>query len=158
MLGDLLVDKAEQLLARGLVAGAALGVRYRLRSVTMVSQFAQLPILAAAFVLVHPALIPAAALMIGLNTAGQPAENALLARHTPARWRGRVFGAKFLLTLGVSSLGVALIPVVWRLTGSLDSLFPAMIAFALTAGLAATRLPAEPARRTPEEAAIVPAE
>ena len=70
------------------VIGGELADRYRLRSVYMVTQFAQLPILAAAFVLVHPALIPAAALMIGLNTAGQPAENALLARHTPAHWRG----------------------------------------------------------------------
>ena len=140
------------------VIGGELADRYRLRSIYLVTQLAQLPVLAAAFVLVHPALIPAAALMIGLNTAGQPAENALLARHTPAHWRGRVFGAKFLLTLGVSSLGVALIPVVWRLTGSLDMLFPAMIALALTAGIVATRLPPEPARRRPSEAATAPAE
>ncbi len=139
------------------VIGGELADRYRLRSIYIAVQFLQIPFLAAAFVLIHPALIPAAAMMIGLNVAGQPAENALLARHTPPDWRGRVYGAKFVITLGVSSLGVAMIPLVYRLTGSLDALFPAMIVFALLAALIATRLPAEPGRER-AQAETVPAE
>ena len=123
------------------IAGGELADRFRLRSVYLFVHFAQVPVLAVAALLANPALIMAAALMISLNVAGQPAENVLLARYTPAHWRGRVFGAKFVLTLGVSSLGVALIPLVYRATGSLDALFPAMIAFAAAAGLAALRLP-----------------
>ena len=124
------------------IAGGELADRFRLKTVYIATQFAQLPVLLAAFALVHPALVLAAMMMVGLNVAGQPAENALLARYAPPNWRGRVFGAKFLLTLGVSSLGVALIPIAYRATGSLDSLFLAMMALALTAGLVALRLPA----------------
>ena len=40
----------------------------------------------------------------------------------PPAWRGRAFGAKFVLTLGVSSLGVSLVPLIHRMTGSLDGL------------------------------------
>jgi MFS transporter, FSR family, fosmidomycin resistance protein len=139
------------------VIGGEMADRYRLRSIYIAAQFLQIPFLAAAFVLIHPALIPAAALMIAMNVAGQPAENALLARHTPPEWRGRVYGAKFVITLGVSSLGVAMVPLVYRLTGSLDALFPAMIVFALAAALIATRLPAEPGRER-AQAETVPAE
>jgi MFS family permease len=125
------------------IAGGELADRFRLRTVYLFVHFAQVPVLAIAFVLAHPALIAAATLMIGLNIAGQPAENVLLARYTPGPWRGRVFGAKFVLTLGVSALGVAMIPLAYRVTGSLDALFPAMIAFAAAAGIAALRLPRE---------------
>ena len=139
------------------VIGGEMADRFRLRSIYISAQFLQIPFIAAAFVLIHPALIPAAAMMISLNVAGQPAENALLARHTPPEWRGRVYGAKFVITLGASSLGVALVPLVYRLTGSLDALFPVMIAFALIAALIATRLPTEP-RRQRARAETVPAE
>jgi MFS family permease len=123
------------------IAGGELADRFRLRTVYLFVLFAQVPALAVAALLANPALLMAATLMISLNVAGQPAENVLLARYTPAHWRGRVFGAKFVLTLGVSSLGVALIPLIYRATGSLDALFPAMIAFAAAAGIAALRLP-----------------
>jgi MFS family permease len=139
------------------VIGGEMADHFRLRSIYICAQFLQIPFLAAAFVLIHPALIPAAAMMISLNVAGQPAENALLARHTPPEWRGRVYGAKFVITLGASSLGVALVPLVYRLTGRLDALFPAMIAFALMAALIATCLPTEP-RRQRAQAETVSAE
>ncbi len=123
------------------VVGGELVDRYSLRSVYTATQFLQVPVLTAALVLFDPALIAAATLMVALNVAGQPAENALLARFTPRHWRGRMFGVKFLLTLGVSAIGVALIPVAWRFTGSLDVLFVLMAGFAMTAGAAALCLP-----------------
>ena len=140
------------------IAGGELADRFSLRSVYTTTQFLQVPVLAVAFVLFDPVLVGAAALMVALNVAGQPAENALLARYTPPRWRGRVFGVKFLLTLGVSAAGVALIPIVYRFTGSLDAVFVLMAVFAVTAGTAALRLPrgvrdtfavAQPSYRSP---------
>ena len=67
-----------------------------------------------------PALVVCAALMVGLNVAGSPAENALLSRYAPTSWKSRAFGAKFVLTLGVSACGVALVPVVHASVGSLN--------------------------------------
>ncbi|SLN45213.1 MFS transporter [Oceanibacterium hippocampi] len=123
------------------IIGGELADRYSLRSIYWSVQLLQLPVIAVAFMLHNPALVAVAALMIGFNVAGQPAENALLARHTPEAWRGRAFGAKFVLTLGVSALGVALIPVIHAMTGRLDYLFIALFAFAAIAALAAYRLP-----------------
>lgn len=123
------------------VLGGELADRYSLRGVYTATQFLQVPVLALAATLFDPSLVGAAALMVALNVAGQPAENALLARFTPTRWRGRVFGVKFVLTLGISAIGVALIPIAYRFTGSLDLLFGLMAAFALAAGTAALCLP-----------------
>lgn len=94
--------------------------RVSLRKLYVAVQILQVPVLLVAFTLFHPALIGAVAIMVALNTAGQPPENALLARYTPAAWQGRAFGGKFVLTLGVSAIGVALIPVLHQAQGSLD--------------------------------------
>jgi len=84
-----------------------------------------------------------AALMISLNLMAQPAENSLLARYTPLGWRGKVFGVKFLLTLGVSSLGLALVPLIHAATGSLDGLFILLGLSAFISFTAAAALPSE---------------
>lgn len=123
------------------IVGGELADRYRLKTIYTSFLFLQIPVLLLAFYLVSPVLVAVSALMVALNVAGQPAENALLARYTPARWHGRVFGAKFVLTLGVSSIGVALIPIAYRFTGSLDILFFVLVGFAFTAGVAAACLP-----------------
>jgi len=138
------------------LVGGELADRYRLKHVYLLCQAAQVPLYAVGFLLFGPALVPVAALLIGFNVMGQPTENSLLARHTPPQWRGKVFGAKFLLTLGVSSLGVALIPLIHAGLGNLDALFVALGAFAALAFAAACLLPAEaprPAiRQAPAEA------
>ena len=139
------------------IAGGEMADRFRLRTVYMAFNFLQVPMLAVAFLLVSPALVAVSALMVSLNVAGQPAENALLARYAPSRWHGRVFGAKFMLTLGVSSLGVMLIPLAYRLTGALDVMFLVLIGFAVVAGIAAMCLPRAVATSTPA-AARLPAE
>ena len=104
-------------------------------------QILQIPVLALAYMLYSPVLVVCAALMVGLNVSGQPAENALLARYAPTTWRSRVFGAKFVLTLGVSALGVALVPVVHGTVGSLDPMFLIMLGFVTLAAIASTTLP-----------------
>jgi MFS family permease len=137
------------------VIGGELADRFSLKGIYVLVQYLQLPVVAVAYLLYDPVLVGAAALMVSLNVAGQPAENALLARYTPPGWRGRAFGAKFVLTLGVSALGVALIPLVHGLTGTLDALFGALALFALVAGLAALLLPGG---RGAPAAVTVPAE
>ncbi len=134
------------------VIGGELAERFRLKSVYVFSLLIQVPVMLVAWSLNNPILIAAAALMVSLSVLGQPAENTLLARYTPLAWRARVFGAKFVLTLGVSSIGVSLVPALHGMTGSLDALFFVMMGFAGVAGLAATLLPSE------REAVPVPAE
>jgi len=132
-----LVSSASQIL------GGELADRMSRKTVYVASQFLQVPTYALAFAIIGPALIPVAAVMISLNLMAQPAENALLARYTPLSWRGKVFGVKFLLTLGVSSIGLSLVPLIHAATGSLDGLF---ILLGLAAGLsflAAAALPNE---------------
>lgn len=123
------------------LVGGELADRYALRSVYAAVQWLQIPVIVVAMLLIHPALVPVAALMVSLNVAGQAAENSLLAKYTPPQWRGRAFGGKFVLTLGVSSLGVAVIPVIYRMTGTLDVLFILLAAAATGAGIFALLLP-----------------
>lgn len=129
-----------------LVAGE-LADRFRLKSIYIAAQFLQIPVIVTAFVLYNPALVLAAAMMVSLNVAGQPAENAILAKYTPDHWRGRVFGAKFILTFGVSTVGVTLIPVIYAISGNLQFVYLMLAGFAATAGIAAFNLPSEPVRR-----------
>src|SRR5204863_7278449 len=51
------------------------------------------------------------------------AGNALLARYTPAKWRATAYGAKFLLALGVSTIGIKLVAVIYDGTGSFAPLW-----------------------------------
>ncbi|MBT3790414.1 MAG: MFS transporter [Alphaproteobacteria bacterium] len=123
------------------IIGGELAERYNLKWVYLLSQLVQVPILLLAWASHSPVLIVLAALMVSMNVLGQPAENTLLGRYTPLAWRARVFGAKFVLTLGISSLGVMMVPVLHKMNGNLDFLFFIMAGFAGTAGLIAMLLP-----------------
>jgi len=81
--------------------------------------------------------------MISMNLMAQPAENSLLAHYTPLSWRGKVFGVKFLLTLGVSAVGLSLIPLIHAATGNLNALFILLGFAASLSFLAAIALPHE---------------
>ncbi len=125
------------------IIGGELADRYPLKRVYFVSQLVQVPIVLIAFYTFNIGLVGLAILMVGLNVGGQPAENALLARYTPLAWRGRIYGLKFVATLGVATLGVALIPAIWDWTGSLDALLLFIAAFALASTVAAALLPTD---------------
>ncbi len=105
------------------ILGGELAERFRLKPVYVLCLAAQPPVYILAMLLFGPVLVPVVALMVTLNVLGTPAENALVARYTPLKWRGQVFGAKFVLALGVSTIGLAIIPVIHSVTGSLDGLF-----------------------------------
>lgn len=139
------------------LVGGELADRFSLRGVYIAVQWLQIPVILFGMILIHPALVGVAALMVSINVAGQPAENSLLARYTPPQWRGRAFGGKFVLTLGVSSLGVAVIPVIYRLTGTLDLLFVLLAGCAACAGLFALMLPRDGAKQPAAEPRAEPA-
>jgi FSR family fosmidomycin resistance protein-like MFS transporter len=83
-------------------------------------------------------LLGAMTAVIYLGVLAVPAENALLARYTPARWRATAYGTKFLLALGVSTIGVKLVAVIYDGTGSFSRLWLTLAfcaAFVAIAGL-----------------------
>lgn len=136
--------------------GGELVDRYSPRLVYLIVQVIQVPAIVAAIYLAGAPLIAMAMVMVSFAVIGQPAENTLLARYTPAKWRGRAFGAKFVVTLGVSSIGVALVPAIHYLTGSLDGLLVALALFCTIAALACLALPDD--RRAVPGVRPVPAE
>src|SRR5438132_7822971 len=73
--------------------------------------------------------VPLLAAMMAVNYLGvlaTPAENAILARYTPAQWRATAYGAKFLLALGVSTIGVKLAAITYDRTGRFSLLWLAL--------------------------------
>jgi hypothetical protein len=94
--------------------------------------------------------------IFSLMSLATPAENALLVRYTPGRWRATAFGAKFVLSLGVSSLGVPLVAFIFDRTGDFAWLFIVLGALAAAIVAAGIFLPREGGR---EPAAVAaPAE
>ncbi len=93
-------------------------------------------------------------LVFCLNGLATPTENALLARYTPGKWRATAYGAKFVLSLGVSALGVPLVAVVYERSGEFVWLFAILAALAATVAGAALLLPNDrPARAVAPAAA-----
>jgi FSR family fosmidomycin resistance protein-like MFS transporter len=76
-----------------------------------------------------------------LGVLASPAENAILARYTPARWRATAYGAKFVLAFGVSTIGVKLVAVTYDRTGSFAMLWLALAGCAAFVAVAALFLP-----------------
>lgn len=80
-------------------------------------------------------------LAVAFNMAAIPAENILLSRYTPAKWRGTAFGMKFVLSFGVSGLGVPLVSFLYGRTGGFAVLFALLAACAVLVAGAAWLLP-----------------
>lgn len=68
-------------------------------------------------------LFGATMVIFSLMSLVTPTENALLVRYTPGRWRATAFGAKFVLSLGVASLGVPLVAFIYDRTHDFAWLF-----------------------------------
>ena len=115
--------------------------RYSQRRVYLYAQLFQIPIVLIAFLTINYGLVALAVMMVSLNMGAQPVENALVAKYTPTAWRSRMYGLKFVLTLGVTSIGVALVPIFSGILGSLDYLFIAIAVFAFVAFFGACLLP-----------------
>jgi MFS transporter, FSR family, fosmidomycin resistance protein len=98
-------------------------------------------LLAVAATTFHPLLVIVVFLAVTLNTGNSVVENLLLARYTPPAWRGRAYGVKFVLSLGLGGLGVPLIALIYGQTGSFTGVFVAMAAFALAGCVLGLSLP-----------------
>lgn len=128
-----------------IIAGT-LADRLSPRLIYVVASLVQVPLL---LLLAHGGdvggvpLVILAVLAVSFNMAGIPAENLLLARYTPARWRATAFGMKFILTFGVSGLGVPLVSVIRASTGGFEVLFLLLAAAAGMVALAGWWLPVE---------------
>ncbi|MBF0168592.1 MAG: MFS transporter [Alphaproteobacteria bacterium] len=123
--------------------------RYPLRYVYAGVYLAQVPLLLAAAWVGGLPLVLVALVMVSMNLAGIPAENSLLARYTPARWRGTAFGLKFVLSFGISGLGVPLMAFILKSTGEFVWVFVLLSVMAVIVVAASLMLPREAPRAIP---------
>ena len=101
-------------------------------------------------------LVAIVAFAVTLQTGTATVENCLIARYTPQAWRATVYGMKFVLALGLSSLGVPLVALIYAAEGSFDGVFWVMSACSVVAMLVGIALPRATIPAT--AAAIQPAE
>jgi MFS transporter, FSR family, fosmidomycin resistance protein len=138
------------------LAGGWLADRFAMKAVYVLAWVAQVPLFVIA---AHARDLPLLGAMIAVNylaVLSIPAENALLARYTPAKWRATAYGAKFLLALGVSTIGIKLVAVIYDGTDGFAPLWLILGGCAGFVALAALLLPGR-LRRAPLLAAL-PAE
>jgi len=133
----------------GQIVGGMLADRHDERWLYAISYAAQATLLAVAAITFGPLLFVLVTLAAALQTGTQPIENCLIARYTPPGLRATVYGAKFVLALGLSALGVPLIALIFGLTGAFVGVFLFMAACALVPMAIGLALP----RRTPAAAA-----
>jgi MFS family permease len=125
------------------LGGGWLVDRYPSRPVYMLAWAVQVPLFWIAASTINAPLLLAMLLAQSAATFSGPAENLLLARYTPGRWRATAYGAKFVLALGVSAAGVPLVGRIYDATGGFWWVFVVMAGTAALVALAAAFLPAE---------------
>lgn len=134
------------------IVGGYLADKYPLKIVYVVAYALMAPVLILAAGATELPLLLAAMAVVFLNVGALPAENSLLARYTPGRWRSTAFGAKFTVSLGVSSLGLPLVAFIYELGNGFYALFITLGALAAIVVAAAWLLPAEAKAGTVAEA------
>lgn len=123
------------------LVGGWLADRYPARSIYLVCWAVMvLPVAAMAASRGYALLALAAIAMFALS-AFSAAENLLVARYTPFRWRSVAFGAKFVLALGVAGLTVRLAGDLYDRAGSFSLLYAGFAASAAIAVAATLLLP-----------------
>jgi FSR family fosmidomycin resistance protein-like MFS transporter len=114
--------------------GGYLADRYPNKHVYLLTFLLQVPVCMMTAAAFGVPLIVVTAMLAILQTLNLPAESMLLARYTPEKWRATAFGAKFVLSIGVSAAATPLIAWIYGATGGFVWLYYVM---ALIAGLAA---------------------
>lgn len=125
------------------ILGGHLADRLPLKQVYAGAILFQVPLLLLASSLAGPVLIVVATLMVMGNTAALPAENLLLARHTPEKRHGLAFGVKFVLFFAAAPLAVQLASWVSERTGEFYWLYVFLGISAATALVSAAFLPSD---------------
>jgi FSR family fosmidomycin resistance protein-like MFS transporter len=126
------------------LVGGRLADRYPQKPLYIVFWAAQMPLFLAATTLVEAPLVLAMMAVAMLGTMGATAENVILARFTPGKWRATAFGAKFVLSLGVAAGGVPLVGWLYDTTGGFYDLFLVLAAICAVTAAAALLLPGRP--------------
>lgn len=137
----------------GQIAAGHLADRFPARRVYLLAALVQAPLLALLSVASGWSMVGIALLAVAGNMGAIPAENLLLAKYTPARWRGTAFGLKFVLSFGVSGLAVPLVSLLRGATGGFQLLFWLLAGAALVVAAAAALLPKEEKGEAAEGAA-----
>jgi MFS family permease len=117
--------------------------RFSMKRIYLLCWMLQVPVLFLAIRLFDLPLFVAALCCFSLIAISTPTENAMLAHYTPSRWRATAFGAKFLLSLGVSALGVPLVATVYDRSGDFICLFAILGVLAAVVAATAAFLPRE---------------
>jgi MFS transporter, FSR family, fosmidomycin resistance protein len=117
--------------------------RFSMKRIYLLCWVLQIPVLFVATRLFELPLFVAALFCFSLIAISTPTENAMLAHYTPSRWRATAFGAKFLLSLGVSALGVPLVATVYDRSGDFIWLFAILGVLAAVVAATALFLPRE---------------
>jgi MFS family permease len=123
------------------LVGGWLADRYPTKPLYILACAAQAPLFLAATTLFDAPLVLAMTAVAVLGTMGGTAENVLLARFTPSRWRSTAFGAKFVIALGVSAAGVPLVGWSYDATGGFAQLFLIVAGVMVATAAAALTLP-----------------
>lgn len=105
------------------LVGGWLADRFAMKAVYILAWAVQVPLFIVAAGARDAPLLGAMLAVNYLAVLSVPAENALLARYTPAKWRATAYGAKFLLALGVSTIGIKLVAIVYDGTGGFGPLW-----------------------------------
>jgi MFS transporter, FSR family, fosmidomycin resistance protein len=121
--------------------GGMMADRFPMKWIYLACWTVQVPLLFAAMRLAEAPLFTVSLLCFTAIAVATPTENALLVHYTPSRWRATAFGAKFLLSLGVSALGVPLVAVVYERSGDFVWLFAVLGVLAALVVAVATLLP-----------------
>ncbi len=123
------------------ILGGHFADRFPLKWVYVGSIFLQAPTLWVASSLFGLPLVLVATMMVMANASALPAENLLLARHTPRHRHGLVFGLKFVLSFGAAPLAVELVSTLTRRSGGLSSVYTLLAGLAFAAFVLAVCLP-----------------
>ena len=127
----------------GQLIGGHLADRFDERRLYIMSYALQIGLVTAAAMTGSMLLLAIVALAVSVQTGTQPIENCLMARYTPTAWRATIYGLKFVVALGLSSLGVPLIAWIFSQTGDFAGVFWAMAIFAAIAVAIALLLPVQ---------------
>ena len=121
--------------------------RFPLKPIYITIYLLQAPLLLAAAMLYGAPLLIVAAGFVFFIVGVLPVGDTLVARYTPLEWRSIVYGAKFVIALGVSALGVPLVALIHDATGGFTWLFVVLSALTVIVVAAGLFLPSE--RRAP---------
>ena len=123
------------------IFGGWMADRYSARSIYIIFWALQIPLLFIIVSLSDVTLLVAILLVLSFMLAFSAAENMLVARYTPFRWRAVAYGAKFVLALGVGGLTVHLAGSLFDRDGNFAFLFTLFGSAAILAASAAFLLP-----------------